>query len=74
MYALTAAHRTLPIPTDAQVTNLRNGKSVVVRINDRGPFVGRRIIDLSYAAATTLDAVHAGIVPVRLMVLPSPSD
>jgi hypothetical protein len=51
MYAMTAAHPTLPIPSYARVTALDNGKSVVVRINDRGPFHGKRIIDLSYAAA-----------------------
>jgi len=55
MYAMTAAHKTLPIPAYAEVTNLRNGRKVVVRINDRGPFVGDRIIDLSYTAAAKLD-------------------
>ena len=67
MHALTAAHRTLPIPTDVQVTNLRNGKSIVVRVNDRGPFRHSRIIDLSYAAARELDLVGAGtgLVEVR---------
>jgi rare lipoprotein A len=67
MHALTAAHRTLPIPTDVEVTNLRNGKSIVVRINDRGPFVDRRIIDLSYAAGQSLGLVGAGteLVEVR---------
>jgi rare lipoprotein A len=67
MYALTAAHRTLPIPTDVEVTNLRNGKSIVVRINDRGPFVDRRIVDLSYAAGQALGLVGAGtgLVEVR---------
>jgi len=63
MYAMTAAHKTLPIPSYARVTNLANGKSVVVRVNDRGPFHSERIIDLSYAAAYRLDisrrAVHA---------------
>jgi rod shape determining protein RodA len=57
MYAMTAAHPTLPIPSYARVTNLRNGKSVVVRINDRGPFRGDRLIDLSYAAAYKLGIV-----------------
>ncbi len=60
MYAMTAAHRTLPLPTYARVTNLRNNRSVVVRINDRGPFHANRIIDLSYAAATKLGIVHEG--------------
>jgi rare lipoprotein A len=54
MYAMTAAHKTLPIPCYAEVTNLRNGRRIVVRINDRGPFVGDRIIDLSYTAAAKL--------------------
>ncbi|ABI55530.1 septal ring lytic transglycosylase RlpA family protein [Alkalilimnicola ehrlichii MLHE-1] len=66
MYAMTAAHRSLPLPTYAEVTNLDNGKRVVVRINDRGPFVDNRIIDLSYAAATRLDMVDAGTAPVRV--------
>jgi rare lipoprotein A len=67
MHALTAAHRTLPIATDVEVTNLRNGKSIVVRINDRGPFVDRRIIDLSYAAGHALGLLGAGteLVEVR---------
>ncbi len=60
MYAMTAAHRTLPLPTYARVTNLRNDRSVVLRINDRGPFHANRVIDLSYAAATRLGIVHAG--------------
>ena len=55
MYAMTAAHKTLPLPCYVQVTNLRNGRSVVVRVNDRGPFVANRLIDLSYSAATRLD-------------------
>ena len=60
MYAMTAAHRTLPLPTYARVTNLRNGRSVIVRINDRGPFHSNRIIDLSYAAASKLGIVEEG--------------
>jgi len=60
MYAMTAAHRTLPLPTYARVTNLRNGKSVVLRINDRGPFHDNRLIDLSYAAAARLDILQQG--------------
>lgn len=69
MYALTAAHRTLPIATAVEVTNLRNGKSIVVRINDRGPFADRRIIDLSYAAGQALGLVGAGtgLVEVRAL-------
>ncbi|MDX1376093.1 MAG: septal ring lytic transglycosylase RlpA family protein [Burkholderiales bacterium] len=60
MYAMTAAHPTLPIPSYAQVTNLENGRSVVVRINDRGPFLRDRVIDLSYAGAWKLGYVQAG--------------
>jgi rare lipoprotein A len=60
MFAMTAAHKTLPIPSYAKVTNVRNGKSVVVRINDRGPFHGDRIIDLSYAAAMRIGVASAG--------------
>lgn len=60
MHAMTAAHKTLPLPTYVRVRNLRNGKSVVVRVNDRGPFVDNRIIDLSYAAAQRLDMVQDG--------------
>ncbi len=55
MYAMTAAHKTLPIPSYAQVTNLINHRSIIVRINDRGPFVGNKEVDLSYAAAKNLD-------------------
>ncbi|MRI58855.1 MAG: septal ring lytic transglycosylase RlpA family lipoprotein [Epsilonproteobacteria bacterium] len=69
MYDLTAAHKTLPMNTMVKVTNLRNGKSVVVRINDRGPFVAGRIIDLSYAAAKRIGLVGAGTAPVELEVL-----
>ena len=60
MYAMTAAHKTLPLPTYARVTNLDNGKSVIVRINDRGPFKHNRVMDLSYAAALKLDIVAKG--------------
>jgi rare lipoprotein A len=69
MYAMTAAHKTLPIPAYAEVTNLRNGRKVVVRINDRGPFVGDRIIDLSYTAAAKLDFLNQGTAPVEVRVL-----
>jgi rare lipoprotein A len=69
MNKLTAAHRTLPFETMVRVTNKRNGKSTVVRITDRGPFVNNRIIDLSYAAAREIDSVGPGVVPVRLEVL-----
>ena len=64
---LTAAHRTLPFGTRVQVTNLNNGKTVIVRINDRGPFVGGRVIDLTPAAAQILD--FSGLTPVSLAVV-----
>lgn len=66
MYGMTAAHKTLPLPCYARVTNLRNGKSVVVRINDRGPFVANRIIDLSYTAAAKLDMLRDGTTLVEV--------
>jgi rare lipoprotein A len=69
MNKLTAAHRTLPFETVVRVTNLTNGKSTVVRITDRGPFVDNRIIDLSLAAAREIESVGPGIVPVRLEIL-----
>jgi rare lipoprotein A len=69
MYKLTAAHRTLPFETTVRVTNLNNGKSTVVRITDRGPFVESRIIDLSLAAAKEIDLVGPGVASVRLEVL-----
>ena len=69
MYAMTAAHKTLPLPAYAEVTNLRNGRKVIVRINDRGPFVGDRIIDLSYTAAARLDMLLQGTAPVEVRVI-----
>ncbi len=66
---LTAAHRTLPFGTKVRVTNLWNGRSTVVRINDRGPFHGRRVIDLAHGAANQLGLVASGIAQVRLEVL-----
>ena len=69
MHKLTAAHRTLPFETVVRVTNLRNGRKTEVRINDRGPFVERRVIDLSLEAARQLDMVAAGVAPVRLEVV-----
>jgi rare lipoprotein A len=66
MYAMSAAHPTLPIPSYARVTNLANGKSVVVRINDRGPFLHGRVIDLSYAAAHKLGYIGAGQAQVEV--------
>jgi len=69
MNALTAAHRTLPLGTQVRVTNLDNGRSVDVRINDRGPFTVRRVIDLSYAAAQRLGAVGTGLFRVGLKTI-----
>lgn len=69
MYAMTAAHKTLPIPSYAQVTNLENNRSVIVRINDRGPFVGNRLLDLSYAAAKKLDIHKDGTGKVEVKAL-----
>ena len=66
MNDMTAAHKTLPFGTRVRVTNVSNGKSVTVRINDRGPFVKGRVIDLSLAAAKKLDMVNAGVAQVRL--------
>jgi len=72
MHALTAAHPSLPLGTRVRVTNLRNGRSVEVRVNDRGPVIADRIIDLSYQAAKTLDALSPGVVPVKIRVLALP--
>jgi rare lipoprotein A len=69
MHALTAAHKTLPFGVYVRVTNLNNGKSVVVRINDRGPFIKGRIIDLSYAGAKKLGLDISGVAPVKIKVL-----
>jgi rare lipoprotein A len=69
MYDLTAAHRTFPTGSRVRVTNLENGKVVVVRVNDRGPFVEGRIIDLSYGAAKEIDMVQKGTTRVKLEVL-----
>ena len=69
MNALTAAHRTLPIPSYARVTNLANGKTIVVRINDRGPFHGKRVLDLSKGAAKALGFIQQGSTNVRIEAL-----
>ena len=76
MYSMTAAHTTLPLPTYARVTNLKNGRSVVVRINDRGPFVANRLIDLSYTAASKLDMLKEGttLVEVKALTVQEPDD
>ncbi len=72
MYDLTAAHPSLPLGTYVKVTNLRNGRTVVVRVNDRGPVVDGRIIDLSYEAARVLHLEHQGIQQVRLDLVSEP--
>jgi rare lipoprotein A len=73
MYAMTAAHPTLPIPSYVRVTNVRNGRSVVLRVNDRGPFLNRRVIDLTYTAAWKLGYLDTGSAEVELELL-SPRD
>ena len=70
MYAMTAAHKTLPLPTYVKVTHLGTGRSIVVEVNDRGPFVDDRVIDLSYAAAKKLGMVDAGTAEVQITALP----
>jgi rare lipoprotein A len=69
MFGMTAAHKTLPLPAYVRVTNLENGRSVVVRVNDRGPFVGNRIIDLSYTAAAKLDMLRDGTAMVEVAAI-----
>ncbi|MDH3670722.1 MAG: septal ring lytic transglycosylase RlpA family protein [Gammaproteobacteria bacterium] len=69
MYAMTAAHKTLPLPSYVQVQNLKNGRSVIVRVNDRGPFIDNRIIDLSFSAATKLGIVGTGTGIVQVAVV-----
>lgn len=69
MYAMTAAHKSLPLPSYVEVRNLRNNRSVVVRVNDRGPFVKNRLIDLSYAAALKLDMVRHGTAMVEVRAI-----
>jgi len=75
MYSMTAAHKTLPLPSYVRVRNLRNGRSVVVRVNDRGPFLHNRVIDLSYAAAARLGIIGTGtgLVEVEGITAESPS-
>jgi peptidoglycan lytic transglycosylase len=76
MFGMTAAHKTLPLPCYARVTNLKNGRSVIVRINDRGPFVANRLIDLSYSAAAKLDMLKEGttLVEVRALTVQEPDN
>ncbi len=69
MYAMTAAHKTLPIPVYVRVKNLSNGRTVIVKVNDRGPFISGRIIDLSYAAAQKLDIIGTGTARVEINTL-----
>lgn len=71
MYKLTAAHKNLPIPCYARVTNTENGKSVIVKINDRGPFHGSRVMDVSWAAAAKLDMIGTGTAKIKLEVVSS---
>ncbi|HEX8513471.1 MAG TPA: septal ring lytic transglycosylase RlpA family protein [Allosphingosinicella sp.] len=70
-HGLTAAHRTLPLGTKLRVTNVANGRSVIVRVNDRGPFVGRRLIDVSLGAAQEIQMVRSGTAQVRLEIVPT---
>lgn len=72
MYQLTAAHRDIPLGSWVEVTNLTNGRSLTVRINDRGPFVDGRVIDLSYASAVLLGVTGPGVVPVRVRLAEAP--
>jgi rare lipoprotein A len=72
MHAMTAAHKKLPLPSYVRVVNIENGRSIVVKVNDRGPFVGDRIIDLSFAAATKLGLIEPGTGEVEISVLNSP--
>jgi len=69
MYEMSAAHKTLPIPCYAKVTNLENGRTAIVRVNDRGPFHSERVIDLSYAAATKLGYMASGVASVQIEVI-----
>lgn len=73
MYVMTAAHKTLPLPTYIRVKNLDNGKSAVVKVNDRGPFHGDRLIDLSYAAAVKLGIFPKGTAPVEIETMMGPA-
>ena len=72
MYSYTAAHRSLPLGTKVKVVNLKNGKNVIVKINDRGPYIKGRMIDLSYAAARSIDIIEPGLEMVKVEVLALP--
>ena len=69
MYKKTAAHKTLPFNTMLEVTNLENNQSVIVRVNDRGPYKKGRILDISYGAAREIDMISSGVVKVRIKIL-----
>lgn len=69
MYGMTVAHKKLPFGTLLEVTNLENNKKIIVRVNDRGPYVGRRILDLSYAAAKELDFIHSGTTKILAQIM-----
>ncbi len=69
MYGLTAAHKTLPLNTIVRVTNIENGKSLILRINDRGPYIDGRILDCSYGAAKKLEFVQMGTTEVKIEVI-----
>lgn len=69
MYKMTAAHKTLPLSTRVLVTNLKNGRKIIVKVNDRGPFIDNRLIDLSYSAAKKLGMVRSGTAPVSVKAL-----
>ncbi|MGH7799449.1 MAG: septal ring lytic transglycosylase RlpA family protein [Thermodesulfobacteriota bacterium] len=73
MYNYTAAHRSLPLGTQVRVVNLKNGRGVIVKINDRGPYIKGRIIDLSYAAAKSIGMVGSGIARVKVEVISVPA-
>jgi len=72
MYKLTAAHRTLPLGTKARIWNVENGRSCIVIINDRGPFIEGRILDLSYAAALELEMAQKGVAEVQIEIIKLP--
>jgi len=74
MHGLTCAHKTLPFNTWLQVTNLSNGRKVIVRVNDRGPYVEGRVIDLSYGAAKELDMLETGVQEVEIEILSLPGN
>jgi rare lipoprotein A len=74
MNNLTAAHKTLPFGTICRVTNLENNKQVVVKINDRGPFIENRILDLSKGAALKLDSIRSGVIDVKIEILSMPEN